>query len=418
MKKILLNPSQIVTVNTNGKNLKRGEELADIEVLTEHSIVTEDEIIKDIIPNSKVNKYKFDLIIDVKNKTILPGLVECHTHTAFIGSRANEFILRTQGLQYEQIANQGGGILSTVKSVRNASYDDLIAAIKPKINNFIQQGITTLEIKSGYGLSYYDEIKLLQVINHFRKTEAIDIVPTFLGAHTFPLEYKNEQEKYIELINKQILPFISKNKLAEFCDAFCEKTAFNPKQISSIFNKALEFGLKLKLHTDQFHSIGGINLTSDYKITSVDHLEAVTEEGINKISKSDTAVVLLPGVSFFLDYEYAPARKLIDSNAIIALSTDYNPGSSNIQNLSLIFDLALIKMKMKPEEIISAYTINAAKALDRNKIIGSIEIGKQADFSVFDVENYNEIFYNIGQNTCNMTIKKGNIIYKKNEKVL
>lgn len=417
MKKILRNPAQIVTVNTNGKNLKRGKELVDIQPLNGHSIIIEHNVIKDIIPTNSVKKIGSDVVIDLSGKTILPGLVECHTHTAFTGSRSNEFNLRLRGVSYEEIASRGGGIISTVKSVRKASFDQLIESIKPKINSFAAQGVTTLEIKSGYGLSHYDEIKLLQVINHFKKLEKIDIVATFLGAHSFPPEYRNEQNKYIDLINEQILPYVANNKLAEFCDAFCEKTAFSPEQVDSIFNRASKLGLKLKLHTDQFNSIGGLEAAIKHNAISADHLEVITDEGIKKISKSETVAVLLPGVSFFLDYNFAPARKLIDSGTVVALATDYNPGSSHIQNLSFIFSLAAIKMKMTFEEIISAYTINAAKALDRSNTIGSIEMGKQADFAVFDVEDYNEIFYNIGKNLCSMTIKKGNVIYKKNEDI-
>ncbi|MBN2570869.1 MAG: imidazolonepropionase [Ignavibacteriales bacterium] len=410
---LLKSPSQIISVSTSGKNYKSGRNMNDIGVLENHSIVIENEIIKDIIPNNSNNKHSYDKIIDIKDKIILPGLVECHTHTAFAGSRANEFRQRLQGNSYEEIAKSGGGINTTVQAVRKLSLEELINLTKPRIDYFISQGITTLEIKSGYGLSYYDEIKILQAVNILKKNYLIDIIPTFLGAHTFPREYKNDHKKYIDIIISEQLPFIMKNKLAVFCDAFCEKTAFSPEQVDKIFTRASELGFKLKLHSDQFNSIGGIDIGIKHKVKSIDHLEVITDDDIRKITKTKIVSVLLPGVSFFLDYGFAPARKLIDNGAIVALSTDYNPGSSHIANLNLIMSIAALKMKMTIEETISAVTINAAKALDVNKKVGSIEIGKRADFAIFETKEYADIIYNVGKNLDCMTIKNGQVIYNK-----
>lgn len=414
MKKLLKTPSQIVTVDTKGKNYKRGKETSDVFPLYEHSIVLENNVIMDIIPNSSIDRISYDQVINCEGMVVLPGLVECHTHTAFAGSRSNEFLMRLNGATYEQIAESGGGIISTVKAVRQSSFEELIKLIKPRIELFISQGITTLEIKSGYGLSYYDEIKLLQVINYFKKTLPIEIIPTFLGAHTYPPEYKNDHKKYLKIISDELLPFIFNNGLAEFIDAFCEKGAFSSEEVDQIFIKAKKLGYKLRLHTEQFNNIGGLDIALKHKALSVDHLEVINESDIQKLNGSDTVAVLLPGVSFFLDYQYAPARKLIDNNVIVALSTDFNPGSSNIPNLHLIMSLALLKMGMTAEEAISGVTINAAKAVDINKKTGSIEIGKQADFAIFNANDYSEIFYNIGQNLNVMTIKNGEIIYKRN----
>jgi len=414
MKKIIKNSSLIFTVDTGGKNYKRGNEMNSISPLTEHAILIEKGIIKDFIPNCAISKTKVDEIIDAHNFIILPGLVECHTHSAFAGSRANEFTMRLAGSTYEEIAEKGGGIISTVKSVRESSFEELVKLIKPRISNFIKQGITTLEIKSGYGLSYYDEIKLLQVINYFKSNSPIDIVPTFLGAHTYPPEYKNDHNGYLKIIIEELLPFIKKNNLAHYVDAFCEKGAFSSEDVDSIFSKAKKLGYKLRLHTEQFNNIGGLDVALKHKALSVDHLEVIHENDISKIAKSDIVSVLLPGVSFFLDYNYAPARQLIDNDAIVALSTDYNPGSSNIPNLHFIMSLAAMKMGMTLEEIISAVTINSAKALDMNIEIGSIEIGKKADFSLFGVKEISEIIYNIGNNLNFMTIKNGEIIYRNN----
>ena len=412
MKTLIYNPAAIVTVNTSGKNFKRGKELSDISCLHDHSIIIEDDTIQDLIPTVSADKSKFDKIIDVNQKTILPGLVECHTHTAFAGSRADEFRQKLSGVGYEEIAKKGGGINTTVEGVRSSSFEELINVIKPRIENFISQGITTLEIKSGYGLNFENERKLLQVINYLNEIYPIDFVPTFLGAHTFPPEYKNDHPSYVnEIINKMI-PHFAEQKLAEFCDGFCEATAFSANEIDEIFSSAEKHGLKLKLHTEQFISIGGLDVALKHNAVSVDHLEVIKEEDIPKLGKADTVAVLLPGVSFFLNYTYAPARKLIEQNAIVALATDYNPGSSHISSLSLIMSLAALKMNMTIEETICAVTINSAKALCREKNIGSIEIGKKADFAVFYTSDYSDIIYSVGSNLNCMTIKDGEVIYQ------
>ncbi len=410
---LLKNPRQIVTIDSGGKNHKRGSEMKDIGLLENHSLLIENGKIKKIIKNSYIAKSKFDNEIDLSGKTILPGLVECHTHTAFAGSRAEEFKLKLQGIGYEEIARRGGGITNTMGAVRKSSFDELIEIVKPRIDYFISQGITTLEIKSGYGLSFYDEIKLMQVIKELNKIFSIDIVSTFLGAHTFPPEYKNDNDKYINMITTELIPYVCKNNLASFCDVFCESTAFSAEQTETIFKIAANCGLKLKLHTEQFNSIGGLEIALKMNATSVDHLEVLKEEQIELFGKSNTTAVLLPGVSFFLDYDYAPARKLIDAGAIVALATDFNPGSSHIANFQLIMSLAALKMDMTIEEIFTAVTLNAAHALDLSDKLGSIEVGKNADFSIFEANDYSELVYNIGKNLNVMTIKNGEIIYEQ-----
>jgi imidazolonepropionase len=413
MLKILLNPAQIVTVDTKGENFKRGSGLNEINVVTGHSIIIENDIIKDIVPNSSLKNQSSLTAINVKDKTILPGLIECHTHTAFAGSRADEFRMKIAGVHYEEIAAKGGGILSTVKAVRESSFEELVNIISPRIQYFISQGITILEIKSGYGLDFENEIKLLHVINYLNEIFEIEIIPTFLGAHTFPQEYSDNHQGYIELINDKMIPHIAENKLALFCDAFCERTAFNSDEVNLIFSKAAESGLGLKLHTEQFNNIGGLKTALSHNAVSVDHLEVLAEDDINMVAGSDTVATLLPGVSFFLNYGYAPARKLIDADAIVALATDYNPGSSHIANLNFIMSLACLEMKMSIEESISAVTINAAKALNKNREAGSIELGKKADFAVFNTEEYADIIYQVGKNINIMTIKNGDIIFDK-----
>ncbi|MGB8320842.1 MAG: imidazolonepropionase [Ignavibacteriaceae bacterium] len=414
MIKILSNPAQIVTVDTKGINYKRGNSLKELNVLFDNNIIVEDRIIKDFITNSEAEKFKSkaDELIDVKDKVILPGLVECHTHSAFTGSRANEFKERLKGKSYEEIALGGGGINTTVQSVRSSSSQDIFNCTLKTINHFISQGITTIEIKSGYGLDFENEVKLLKVINDLKNSCSINIIPTFLGAHTYPGKYKGKHEIYIDEINNKMLPYIAENKLADFCDGFCELTAFSADEIDLIFSKAEELGLDLRIHTEQFNNIGGFEVALKHNAVTVDHLEVLKEEQINLLEGKDTVCVLLPGVSFFLDYQYAPSRKLIDNNHIVALSTDYNPGSSPVSDLKLIMSLAALKMGMTIEETISAVTINAAKALKLSHKIGSIEIGKNADFAVYNTTEYSDIVYNIGRNLNCMTVKNGEIIYQ------
>jgi imidazolonepropionase len=397
MKKLLYNPAQILTIDTAGKNLKKGKEQSNTGLLENTSIEIEDGIIKGFVKSANAKKEKFDEVIDLSGKVVTPGLVECHTHTVFAGSRADEFRMKLEGTDYEEIAKKGGGIISTVKAVRESSFDELVEIVKPRIDYFIAQGITTLEIKSGYGLSFYDEIKLLQVIQHLNK-----IYP----------EYKKDRKKYIEIITEEMIPYVTENNLAEFCDAFCESTAFSAEEVDTIFKAAKKYKMKLKLHTEQFNNIGGLETAINNKAVSVDHLEVLKEEQINSLKKVKTISVLLPGVSFFLNYDYAPARKLIENNIPIALATDYNPGSSHIANLNFIMSLAALKMKLSIEEVISSVTINSAAALSREKEIGSLEIGKKADFAVFNTNNYADIVYQVGKNICGMTIKDGEIIYK------
>lgn len=413
MNLLLQNPEQILTVNTNGKGYKRGSDLQKIELLTDHSILIENDTIKDFIPNTSTSKIKYDKVINCKDNIILPGLVECHTHLVFSGSRADEFRLKLSGTTYEEIAKSGGGINRTVNSVRETSFDDLLTIATKRVQYFIEQGVTTLEIKSGYGLDFENEVKILKVIRKLDKLFSITIIPTFLGAHIIPKEFLSNRNGYINLLTDELLPYIKKENLATACDAFCEATAFSPDEVDKIFQKAIDLGLKCKLHTDQFNNIGGIDVAIKNNALSIDHLEIIPDNEIKKLSELEMVCVLLPGVSYFLKHKYAPAKKLIDNNAIIALATDFNPGSSNIKNISLIMSLAALNLGMSIEQIISAYTINSAMALGLSDEIGSLEIGKKADLSIFETDNYSDLIYQTGENLNTKTIKNGKIIYDK-----
>lgn len=413
MRTLLTDISRIVTVATERKNFKRGSEMNSLSVLEEYSILFDDGKILDLIPNSKIPSIPYEQIISAGGRVVLPGFVECHTHALFAGSRAKEFKMKLDGASYEDIAKLGGGILTTVSAVRNSDESTLSNHLEKKINSFIKQGVTSLEIKSGYGLNFESEIKMLEVISNSKRQNSINIVSTFLGAHTFPSEFKSDHESYLKEICEKMLPFIANNNLAEFCDAFCEATAFSSDETRQIFSKAKELGLKLKIHTEQFNNVGGFEAALENSCTSIDHLEVLRDDQIKLLENSDSVAVLLPGVSFLLNYQFAPARKIIDSGGVIALATDFNPGSSHISKISFIMALAALKMKMSVEEIISAYTINAAKAIDLEKRCGSIEIGKDADFAILNCEDYTDLIYNFSEEINYMTISKGRIIYQR-----
>jgi imidazolonepropionase len=413
MRKAYINPSQIVTVDSKSTGLKRGLDMSDIGLLQGFDIIVEDDAIADFIPSGSPLS-NIDLKIDVRNKIILPGLIDCHTHTVFAGSRASEFAEKLKGISYEEIAQRGGGITLTMKATKDASKKMLLESGRNRIQYFISQGVTSIEIKSGYGSDFETELKILEVINKLNSEFPIDIVSTFLGAHVLPAAFKNDREQYLTLLIDEMLPHVAKNKLAKFCDVFCEATAFTSEETERIFTAAAKLGFKLKLHTEQFNNIGGFETGLRHKAISLDHLEMLTSEQQTSLLKSDAVCVLLPGVSFFLDYNYAPARSLIENYAIVSLSTDFNPGSSHIQNITFIMQLAARKMGMSIEEVISAVTINAAKAIDLGSVTGSLEIGKQADLAIFNTTNYEDIIYTMGKNLLDITVKKGDIIYKSN----
>lgn len=361
----------------------------------------------------KVKLEKDGIWIDGTGLTALPGFIDSHTHLAFAGSREEEFLLRLKGYTYKQLARKGLGIQTTVHATRRASLEEIFSLCLSRLDSMLLHGTTTAEAKSGYGLNLDDEIKQLKALKKVNTTHPIDIVPTFMGAHEIPVEYRNKKSAYIALLIDKVLPEVRRNNLAEFFDVFCEEGIYSIDDARKLIMAAKKSGLKIKIHADEFSPLGGAQLAAEAGAVSADHLTAITEEGIKKISKSSTVATLLPAVAFFLMLEKkAPARKLIEAGAIVALATDFNPGSSMTESMLFVMQLAVFTMKMSIEEAINASTANAAFALQRPKEVGSLEIGKKMDLILCNVPSYPFLFYHLGVNPITHVIKNGKIVVK------
>ncbi len=341
---------------------------------------------------------------------MLPGLVDSHTHLIFAGTREDEFELRLQGVSYAEIAARGGGINATVRRVREASREQLKELARRRLDRMLAFGITTVEVKSGYGLSPADEIKCLEVIAELNREHPCDLVPTFLGAHEIPAEYRHDREAYLRLVIERMLPEVAGRRLAEFCDVFCEQGVFSVAESERLLHAAADHELKRKIHADEFTPLGGAELAARVGATSADHLLHITDAGIEALAAAGTVATLLPGTAFFLGLPYGPARRLIDRGLPVALASDCNPGSCMTENLPLIGSIACTQMKMLPAEVMAALTLNAAAALGRSDRIGSIEPGKQADLLVCDVPNYKLLPYHFGVNHVGTVIKSGRVV--------
>jgi len=343
----------------------------------------------------------------------LPGFVDSHNHLPFAGSRDEEFSLRLQGWTYQQLAEKGLGIKTTVRATRRATHDELLTACLHRLDQMLLHGTTTAEAKSGYGLNLEDEVKQLQVVREADRRHPIDLVPTFMGAHDVPEDYLSRKEEYIDLLIHKILPAIRHQKLARFFDVFCEKGVFSVEESERLVQAAAEAGLGIKIHADEFMPLGGAELAVRVGATSADHLIAVTDAGIAALAASDTVATMLPGVSFFLMQEKrAPARKLIDAGAVVALATDFNPGSSMTESMLFILELGVFTLKMSVEEAINAATINGAFALRIQDEAGSLEPGKKMDLVLWDIPNYIHLAYHLGVNPVAHVIKNGRLVVK------
>ncbi len=345
--------------------------------------------------------------IDCTGMTVLPGFVDCHTHTMFAGSRYDEFAMRAAGSSYQEIAESGGGILNTVRATRAANKRDLKRSTARRLDAMMQHGTTTVEIKSGYGLTEEDELKMLDGLRELQQEHFATVVPTFLGAHAIPPEYSDRPDEYLDLLVNRLLPYVARKGLAEACDVFCEKGYFSVDHSRRLLAAARELGLKVRLHADQLNQIGASLLGAELGAISVDHLEHIDRAGIDRLAQASTAGVLLPGASFFLGGPYAPARALIDNGAPVAIATNFNPGSCMSYSMPLMMTIACTQMHMTPEEALVGSTINAAAVLGRAGQIGSIEPGKEADLVVYEAPSYRSIAYEFGVNLVRRVIKRG-----------
>ncbi len=351
-------------------------------------------------------------VIDAGGNVLLPGFIDPHTHIVFAGYREEEFNKRIKGKTYEEITSGGGGILSTVRETRKASRSALLESSLKRVEKALLHGTTTLEIKSGYGLTYKSEIKLLEVIRELDGKTPVDIVPTFLGAHTFPPEYTDNPEGYVRLLTEKLTPEVGRRNLAQYCDVFCEKGAFSPEQSMKILETAASHGMAPKIHAEQLSYSGGSKVAEKAGAISAEHLEYIPEDMIESFAQNDITAVLLPGASFFIRQDvYPPARDLLDKGVDIALATDCNPGTCYTENMGLIITLGVLEMGMTIEEVITAVTLNAAKALNLSETYGSLEKGKVMDALICDIPNYYHLVYNMGINHIKHVIKKGKTIH-------
>ena len=357
---------------------------------------------------TQVVESSFTEVISVNDQLILPTWCDSHTHIVFAGSREDEFVSRIKGVSYETIAKNGGGILNSAKKLNDTSEDDIFKSASARLHSLIKMGTGAIEIKSGYGLSLAGEIKMLRVIKRLKESFKIPIKSTFLGAHAFPAEFKNNQQAYIELIINEMLPAIQKENLADYIDVFCENGFFNAEQTAEILSAGKKYGLKAKIHANQLNYSGGIQVGVTNNAISVDHLECVGDAEIDALKNSNTIGTILPSAAFFLGISYQPARKMIDEGIAIALASDFNPGSSPSGNMSFVFALACTQLKMTPEEAFNAVTHNGAHAMELGKEIGSITIGKKANIIITkQIPSLAFIPYSFGSNLIDQVFING-----------
>jgi imidazolonepropionase len=386
--------------------------MQELDIIANGALVARDGRVEWVGPTAQLPPLPSDAqVIDATGRAVVPGFVDSHTHLVFAGSREDEFEQRLRGLSYQEIAARGGGINATVRRVREASKDELKALARRRLDRLLGFGVTTVEVKSGYGLSLADEINCLEVMAELNAEGPVELVPTFLGAHAVPPEFRGDRAAYLRLLIDEMLPEVARRHLAEFCDVFCETGVFSLDESERMLGRARELGLRLKLHADELTPLGGAELAARLGAVSADHLLCITDAGIEALAEAGTVATLLPGTAFFLGVGFAPARRLIERGAVVALASDCNPGTCPTENLPLVGTMACTQMGMLPAEALTALTLNAAAAVGRADRLGSLEVGKQADLVILDVPDYRQLFYHFGVSHVGCVVKRGRVVY-------
>lgn len=410
MKTLITNIKQLIQIRSQEEKFIKGKDMKDLPLLENAFLLVENDLIIDFgLQENQPQDY--DFLIDACGGVVMPSWCDSHSHIVYAGDRINEFVDRINGLSYQEIAAKGGGILNSAKKLQETDIEILYEDAYKRALELIQLGTGALEIKSGYGLTVEGEIKMLKVIEKLKKTLEIPVKATFLGAHAFPLEYKENKNAYIDLIINEMLPKIANEKLADYIDAFLEEGYYDVLQTQKIIEAGKKYGLKAKIHVNQFNSIGGIKMCADANVLSVDHLEVVSEEDLEALKNCGVIPVALPLCSLFISIPYTPARMLIDNGLPLAIASDYNPGTCPSGNMNLAASLGCIKMNMTPEEVVNAATINGAYAMELQDDYGSITRGKKANIIITKpVKNYYELFYSFGSNLIEKVMVNGKII--------
>ena len=414
---LINNANEVLTLKSNVIGPRRREEMSELGLLQQVSILIEDDRIVTVAPLEEIQAEFPRLvegaeIIDAAGKIVMPGLVDCHTHLVHGGTREHELNMRLAGKTYMEIMNAGGGIHYTTTKTREASFDELYDKTYDHLNDFLRYGVTTVEAKSGYGMNWETELKQLQVAKKLQETHTVDVVSTFMGAHAVPKEMEGEEDRFVELLINEMIPKVAKLGLAEFNDVFCEKGVFTPAQSRRILEAGKAYGLTPKIHADEIEPYEGAELAAEVGAISAEHLLVASDEGIDAMAKAGTIAVLLPGTAYFLRAPYARGRLMIDRGVSVAISTDFNPGSSPTISLPFVQNLACMNMGMTMEEVLCATTVNAAHAINRGDEIGTLEQGKKADVLILDVPNYKQLQYFYGMNHTDTVIKAGQVVVK------
>jgi imidazolonepropionase len=409
---VVLNAAQLVCVARADERTRRGIALGTPVILEGGALIARAGRIDWVGPTAELPPIPPNAqLLDAAGRAVLPGLVDSHTHLLFAGTRADEFAQRLAGSTYQEISERGGGINASVRCVRQASKGELKELARSRLARLLSFGVTTVEVKSGYGLTTADEIKCLEATAELNAEGPLELVPTFLGAHAVPPEFRADRAGYVRLLTDEMLPEVARRGLAEFCDVFCETGVFSVAESERILRKALDLGLQLKVHADELTPLGGAELAARLGAASADHLLRVTDAGIDALAASGTVATLLPGTAFFLGVPYAPARRLIERGLAVALASDCNPGTCPTENLPLVGTMACTQMRMLPGEVLTALTLNAAAALCRSDRLGALAPGRQADLVICDVPDYRQVFYHFGVSHAWRVIKRGRVVY-------